>query len=1767
MINIPFNDTNCVLVNDLIALANIEKNNIDTIILQVNLDNTLLIKGKYENINNKFAIACDEIIQIVSSSIIDSNTQITIKRFQFGTKGSLTINGHIRSVILSEIDFNVLDWNFNDTIGNVNGTLFPVELGNGSISLISDLSLWSPHSLKQKFKVKNKKTVAYIFKGIGDVRVLKHTTFVSKVKFNTRGLKEPNKIILDIKSKLSQWYDKDLTLNRQLKGTNPKEFFKLLFGLNDNEIYYADGVDENSFLKINNLHTKEYKTVSELLKAYCSNGVRFCFDRLERIKIFADFKVDNIQPQKILEYDISNSMLTEDDQMIYNTINTQSYQRQTMYNFEDLDNKYVKFFRKKENAINSNEMIKKEENGDYNVLAIEIKDDDVKSHVQITDYVLFKRTVAPYQEFYGKVISMDSSKTIIMPILYDKDRKLIPYGKGEYLYKLLVENSCYMDLYYVKEELPMVFKYTRNKNGEEIDSSLNIPLLPRIDGETKYQNENNITFGCASNLKVGQYTGIIEEIDKIYGVWDNSKLLYNMELDQFSNTNYPPIFVLSNKMEERLVGANHSPIKHYTHFDNSNLEIEISKADDNSSDAKMIMRNTMTINSGIDLYIDKELSRLGNKVLEVRNLQDYHLGDVLIVNKPDDLNSQEEIEFDEMLSSIKWVVTAKTKERQSDGSFKNYIWVDTPFAKRKQKDKVYEFTKFPNWSIVYVQELYFRGNPVIEYAQDVIGYSKGVNIDGDTSREIYGEQKYELDSKQLNKENLRLLMGYILDNFQATNVNNTKFNVPISAINGIDIELLDVISVIDPVFTKIDKNLKWLVIGIESKAKTNVVNLKLLNINTENTKPYKIDIKDIIEYKPVEIPEYSHTGGEGNTEENNDGQGGTAEDSTLGQFWLAEVDPKKFRARVEKFEGNYIYFKDFNGEEVEAYKSKLFPVCEFGVTINGEVLFVQSDQNYRTFIKKRRVYNTQETIISPEDEVTFLTVTTYVDIDGTFYGRKMMMGDGDSYLKVDPITGVKVVGDFQVGESNKNPNNDLWQSMQNNRTFRQEEPPINTVEYTLKNGDIWYDTNDENHVYRYDNERWLSCRDGSIVTSQSQTFIQPDEPIPAVGKPIKENDTWYDSDDGYKPYIYKDGRWVNVSDTSLTETIDRVQANVDKITGELTDIASDSKLTPSEKQTTLKEWEQIKSEYPIILQEAKKFQIDTLFYTDSYNGLDLYLKPLLVNMDTTNDISGEVYRQYFIRYYNRRQEILNNINKKLEDKANQAQEDATTALGNSKIFYQPNEPTEKMKENDLWFDTDDQNHPYIYKGGKWTDARDTSILTDSGARIYYQPTQPTGTPNVPLKNGDIWIDLDEGNIQYIYHNGEWIDIRDDRLIEALNNARVFFQDNAPTSTPNGYQIKQGDIWYDTNDNNHVYIYNQGKWESGQDKLINEALKASRVFQQPNEPSTATETIRKGDLWYDTDDNNHLYIYNGSKWISGKDKSYITDGGNRVYFQNTQPSGTTEKPLLKNDMWIDTDDNNHPYVYNGSSWTSSRDGSILNANNAIYFQNDPPQNTIGKPLREGDLWYDTNDGNKPYVYKNGRWNNAQDEAINNALKNARIFYQPTQPANTPSYTLKENDLWYDTDDNNHPYIYQGGRWVSARDKAFELASGIKVYFQSTQPPTTGKDAKAGNIWFDTAHNNTMYVLINENGILKWVLADDSQDKINTGRIVLNGNTTVQGDFKVRGGNVELNGATKVNGILEVFSNNQGIISYNGVDEASSTQRIVIRGGEILFQEKI
>lgn len=1690
-----------VIPCDLIAIGNLDRNIIETKVLEDN-DTTITIKGEYD-IKNKDAVVRGEIIKVISSVKSDGNTILTVERALCGTLKQDCVGYNFRTVVLLDeknTEIDLIEWSFEDTTGSVTNNLFPVELGSGNVLMKSNLSLWSPTSISQKFRVRNRKTVVYIFKGVMGKRFLKFTTVVTKLGVNTRSKNDPNRIRLDIKTKLATWYDKDLSINSQLKGTTPKEFFKMLFGLNDNEVYYSDGVTEDSFLKINNLHTKEYKKVSEILKAYCSNGVRFCFDKYERLKIFSDFKIDNIQSQKTIFEDLTESTLTEDEAMIYNTINTKAVQRQTMYNFEDLQNKYVMYAKVLRNAISSNKFISREESGDYTVNTLEITNDDLQKSVQIGDIICFKRTKEPAHEYYAKVIDiLAGSKVIITPILYDKDFKLFTLGKGRYMYNILNVDVCQMDLYYVRQELPMIFKYTRNKGGEEKDSSLLYPLLPRVNGETLYQVETNVTFGCASNLKLGSYTGIIEEVDKIYGTWSNNKLLYNRELDQFSNTEYPPIFVMTNKLTERKTTQD-TPVLDFTNFDNSDFLLEINRPKDTNSDATIIMYNTSTVNKDIDLYIDTEITRKGNRILQVRDIDAYKLGDILIANKMDDFTPQEESEFEEVISSIRWRVTAKQTE-VVDGQQKHYIFLDSNFAKRQSVGKKYSFTRFPNWSIVYLQELYFRGNPVIEFSQDIVGVAKGTNYDGDRSVDIYGEKKYEFDSKQLDKENMKKMMGYILDHFQAVNLQSTKFNVPISTFNGIDIELLDVITVLDPTHTQIDSKNKWLVVSVNNKSKTNVVQLKLLNINSSNAKPFKLDVKDVLEYKPVEIPTYDHTGSEGSGGEN-DGSGGDGDDKSIGVFNMSEVDPQIFRAKVEKFEDNYIYFKDFSGSEWETYAGKLFPESEFGVSIDGETILVHSDMRYRAFIKKRDIYNTgEQVVISPEAEIKFLIMTSFTDIDGQFYSRRCMIGDGDTYFKFHPITGAKFVGDFVIGEGNQHAGNDLWESIQKNRTFHQNSAPISNELYTLRTGDIWYDIDDENHVYRYNGDVWVSCRDGSIISTKSSTFIQPDEPVSTEGKPIRDGDTWYDTDDYNRPYVYQNGKWINVSDRTLEEAINQAKQQAQVANDKLSEIASDNKLTESEKQSTKKEWDIINAEYPKILDEATKFGVPKIGYISSYDSLNAYITPLLADLNSVSDIVGTDFRNYFKDYYNNRQTLLNDLNTAIKK----------AAVDDSKTYAdQVAESLGKDLENQI----------------------------DGKINTYNQEEDPSLSWNPEQKQkaiGDLWYKPSE-KITKRWNGSSW-ENQDakDTVAQALasQKRRVFTEQ--PT-TP----YDAGDLWM-TN------------LTSTGDMMICVSTRASGNYV-PSDWKKATK--------YTDDTKAQEAINNAEKaqQSANSANSLLTDIASDSKLTPSEKQATKKEwDIIVSEFQINLD---QAKVY-GISYTDyqSKYNELNGYITPLLANLNSTSDINGATFRAMfKNYYDSRQ-----VLLNAISNkikeladNAQNTATQ-ALGNAKIFYQPTPPDGG----MKVNDLWYDTDDGNHPYIYNGVSWISARDKIFETQGGNKVYFQATQPPTSGAGVKDGDMWFHTGANNKMYILLN--GV--WTLADDALDKVNTGRIVLNGNTTVNGDFRVRGNNIELNGATSITGILNVYGGDKGIVSYNGYDEPSSTKKIVIKGGVIEFWERI
>lgn len=111
-----------------------------------------------------------------------------------------------------------------------------------------------------------------------------------------------------------------------------------------------------------------------------------------------------------------------------------------------------------------------------------------------------------------------------------------------------------------------------------------------------------------------------------------------------------------------------------------------------------------------------------------------------------------------------------------------------------------------------------------------------------------------------------------------------------------------------------------------------------------------------------------------------------------------------------------------------------------------------------------------------------------------------------------------------------------------------------------------------------------------------------------------------------------------------------------------------------------------------------------------------------------------------------------------------------------------------------------------------------------------------------------------------------------------------------------------------------------------------------TYYQASQP---TDGLTTGDLWMDTDDGNKLYRWNGSQWIDAQDKEIqqaltaagdaqaTADGKIATFAQDSQP---TISESSTGDLWIDTNDGNKLYRFNGTTWVSVQDGAIQNVAN-------------------------------------------------------------------------------------------------------------------------------------------------------------------------------------------------------------------------------------------
>jgi hypothetical protein len=697
-------------------------------------------------------------------------------------------------------------------------------------------------------------------------------------------------------------------------------------------------------------------------------------------------------------------------------------------------------------------------------------------------------------------------------------------------------------------------------------------------------------------------------------------------------------------------------------------------------------------------------------------------------------------------------------------------------------------------------------------------------------------------------------------------------------------------------------------------------------------------------------------------------------------------------------------------------------------------------------------------------------------------------------------------------------------------------------------GDLWIDTDDNNKLYAWTGAAWVLAQDWysaqekadtalstalqalqdaatalAAAEGKIETFWQASAPSSA-----SEGDLWFDTDDGNKVYRYTSGQWVSAQDDAIAAALAA---------------ASTAQGTADAKAVIY-------------------YQNDPPTGLGTNDQGDIWVD--------TND-NNKVYAWTGLMWALIQDWYTANQNATLA--ANAAATALSAAESRIKSYWQASAPS-SASEGDLWFDTDDGNKAYRYTSGSWQSAQDSGIATaiasaataqgtaDGKSAVYYRDSAPTGLG--AGDQGDLWVDTDDNNKLYVWNGSAWTLAQDwysannaaaaaasqaqSALSEAQSRIKSYWQANAPSSA------SEGDIWFDTDDGNKAYRYTSGSWQSARDSGIASAIASaataqgtadgkSAVYFQSSAPA-GLGSGDQGDLWVDTDDNNKLYAWNGSAWILAQDwysansaaanaasqaqsalsaaaaAQSTADGKIKSYWQASAPSSAAE-----GDIWFDTDDGNKAYRYTSGTWQSAQDSGIAAAiasaataqgtadgKSAVYYQTSAPTG-LGSG-DQGDIWIDTDDNNKLYVWNGSAWVIAQDwYSANSAAASAASQAQSALTAAaaaqatadgkidsywqaSPPSSASEGDLWFDTDDSNKVYRRTSGLWVLARDNGIATAianaataqgtaDGKNTVYYQASPPTGLGYANDGDMWIDTDANNKLYVW---NGTA-WVLAQD------------------------------------------------------------------------------
>lgn len=136
------------------------------------------------------------------------------------------------------------------------------------------------------------------------------------------------------------------------------------------------------------------------------------------------------------------------------------------------------------------------------------------------------------------------------------------------------------------------------------------------------------------------------------------------------------------------------------------------------------------------------------------------------------------------------------------------------------------------------------------------------------------------------------------------------------------------------------------------------------------------------------------------------------------------------------------------------------------------------------------------------------------------------------------------------------------------------------------------------------------------------------------------------------------------------------------------------------------------------------------------------------------------------------------------------------------------------------------------------EVNDVEVMVNGKNHIYRQTTAPDGSVYA-LTEGDVWFDTDDSNKQYYWTGSAWVSVRDLGIQAALDASAAAAAGAAAASSAAAAAQSAATAAQTTAD---------GK---------------NRIYRQTTQPSGGT--YAEGDLWFDTDDDNKFYRYTSGAW--------------------------------------------------------------------------------------------------------------------------------------------------------------------------------------------------------------------------------------------------------------------------------------------------------------